>query len=74
MPETRTFAFRLHGHAYHLVLDDPSDLRWAVELDAALWVANSASIETINADAFPRHSEGITATPRPTANDQEPAA
>ncbi len=50
MPETRTFAFRLHGHAYHLVLDGPSDLRWAVELDAALWVANSASIETINAD------------------------
>ena len=31
-------------------------------------------LETINADAFPRHAEGITASPRPTADGQEPAA
>lgn len=31
-------------------------------------------LETIDADAFPRHTEGITATPRPTSDDPEPAA
>jgi uncharacterized membrane protein len=31
-------------------------------------------LETIDASAFPRHSEGITATPRPATDDQEPAA
>ena len=31
-------------------------------------------LETIDAEDFPRHPEGITATPRPTADDQAPAA
>jgi len=50
MVENRTFSFRRHGRAYHLVIDRPEDLHWVVGLDEALWVANSASIETINAD------------------------
>lgn len=31
-------------------------------------------LETIDADEFPRHAEGITANPRPAADDQEPSA
>jgi len=50
MLENRTFSFRRHGRAYHLIIDRPEDLQWVVGLDQALWVANSASIETINAD------------------------
>lgn len=50
MIENRTFSFRRYGRAYHLIIDRPEDLHWVVGLDEALWVANSASIETINAD------------------------
>jgi len=51
MPETANYTFQRFGRAYHLRVDTPQDLRFVLSLDEALWVANSASIETINADA-----------------------
>ncbi len=51
MPETGNYTFERFGRAYHLRVDAPDDLRFVLSLDEALWVANSASIETINADA-----------------------
>ena len=51
MPETASYTFERFGRAYHLRVESPEDLRFVLSLDEALWVANSASIETINADA-----------------------
>ncbi len=51
MPESANYTFQRFGRAYHLRVDSPRDLRFVLSLDEALWVANSASIDTINADA-----------------------
>ena len=51
MPETANYTFQRFGRAYHLRVDEPGDLRFVLSLDEALWVANSASTDTINADA-----------------------
>lgn len=42
--------FTRHGRSYQLEITTAADLLLAADLDTARWVANSAPIETINAD------------------------
>jgi len=46
----RRMSFNRFGRSYHLRIDTAEDLRGAVELDEAHWVATGAPIETINCD------------------------
>src|SRR5688500_17867621 len=43
--------FVRHGRAWHLEIDDAESLRSVLELDDALWIATSAPLGTLHADA-----------------------
>jgi len=44
--------FEQHGRTYHLRIKSAADLRRAVDLDEALWVATSAPINTLHLDGI----------------------
>jgi hypothetical protein len=50
-PAAENPTYRRQGGAWQLSIESLSDLRHALDLDAALWVANSAPLSTFAADA-----------------------
>jgi len=50
MAETGSMTFGRYGRSYHLKIETAAELRQAVELDEAHWVATTAPINTLNCD------------------------
>lgn len=50
MPTPRRMRFDRFGRAYHLRIQSAEDLRFAAELDPALWTATAAPISTLRCD------------------------
>lgn len=46
----RRLTFRHIGRTHHLEICGPEDLRAVVDLDEALWVATSASVDSFHCD------------------------